>query len=129
MKRFRHHSYFARQRQTQRWLLPHVCFICRKAYRKPPAVAARRCPQCGGAMTGLSRKFATPARSDIRQWKKVQYLVEHGFFFQSVYRLSEGGGYCKVAYPASLADAREFVRLYAAQAIARNDGAAAPDES
>jgi len=60
----------------------------------------------------LSRKFSAPKSVDTEQWKKVEYLVAHGFFFQSVYEQREDGGYYKVAYPKTLAEAHEFISTY-----------------
>ncbi len=65
------------------------------------------CPQCGGIAVGLSRKFKAPARTDIAQWKKVEYLVCHGFRF-----FREHGPEGPVPYPSTLAEARAFVRRY-----------------
>ena len=56
-------------------------------------------------MAILSRKFAAPWTDDLEQWEKVEFLVAHGFLFQSVYEASESGGRRKVAYPNSLAEA------------------------
>ena len=60
-------------------------------------------------MTQLSRKFKAPKRSDTAQWKKVQFLVDHGFRFYSVYEKTERGS-SRVAYPRTLEEAREFVK-------------------
>lgn len=60
-------------------------------------------------MTQLSRKFKAPKRSDAAQWKKVQFLVEHGFRFYTVYELTEHGAN-RIAYPKTLEEAREFVK-------------------
>jgi hypothetical protein len=59
--------------------------------------------------------FAAPKTSDIAQWKKVRFLVEHGFFFQSVYELREDGGKYKVSYPRTIEEAKEFVGKYQEQ--------------
>lgn len=61
-------------------------------------------------MEMLSRKFSAPKAKDIPQWKKVQYLVEHGFRFQSV-REAESGQLVK--YPATLEEAKAFVQRFA----------------
>ena len=60
----------------------------------------------------LSRKFSAPRSSDLAQWKKVQFLVEQGFRFYSVYEPLVTGGMQRVRYPATLSEAREFVSLH-----------------
>jgi hypothetical protein len=49
--------------------------------------------------------------------KKIQYLIEHGFLFQSVFELREDSGHYKVEYPQTLKEAKEFVFKYKEQAI------------
>ena len=94
------------------YLFPYVCFACRKSFKrriKPgvPGLPDKVCPECGGVAIGLARKFKAPARTDIAQWKKVEYLVRHGFRFFSL-QGPEG----VVAYPETLAEARAFVLRY-----------------
>ena len=67
-------------------------------------------------MEMLSRKFSAPRSADVAQWKKVQFLVEHGFRFYSVYRPSESGGKQSVRYPATLEEAEDFVVAFREQA-------------
>ena len=109
MGTFRHHKHFPKARQAQSYLFPFVCLLCRKSYKKPTSLSARSCPECGGAMTQLSRKFKAPKCSDAVQWKKVQFLVEHGFRFYTVYEQTEHG-VNRIAYPKTLEEAREFVK-------------------
>ena len=113
---FKHHSYFAKERDEQSYRFPFVCFVCRKSFRKPYTVDTRVCPECSRPMVMLSRKFSAPRKHEIEQWKKVQVLVEHGFLFQSVYAQSEGGGAVTVPYPKRLADVAAFVAEYQGQA-------------
>ncbi|RMA63351.1 hypothetical protein C8C96_4438 [Acidovorax sp. 100] len=112
MKKFRHHSYFAKPRQEQQYLFPHVCFSCRKSFKKPMRVLPRLCPQCQGPMVMLNRKFSAPKMTDVDQWRKVEYLVSQGFRFQSIREQPSG---LLVRYPATLADAKLFVKRHAAQ--------------
>ncbi|ATA53306.1 hypothetical protein CKY39_08860 [Variovorax boronicumulans] len=70
----------------------------------------RLCPQCHGPMVMLSRKFSAPRMSDVDQWCKVEYLVSHGFRFQSIREQPSG---LLVQYPATLADAKLFVERHA----------------
>jgi DNA-directed RNA polymerase subunit RPC12/RpoP len=117
MSDFKHHKYFVKERQLQRYLFPFVCFTCRKSYRKPHTLASRYCPQCSTPMTMLGRKFHTPKMTAIDQWKKVQYLARHGFLFQSIYKTGSSGSGGTVPYPVSLAEAPQFVLEYRDQAV------------
>jgi hypothetical protein len=112
---FKHHKYFAKPRQEQAYLFPHVCFHCRKSFKKPMSRSERLCPQCAGGLVRLSRKFKAPPSKDLRQWEKVKFLVEHGFRFYSVYQRT-GSGEIRVPYPSTLAEARDFVRAHIREA-------------
>jgi hypothetical protein len=68
-------------------------------------------------MLMVDKKFAAPKMADVPQWKKVQYLIEHGFFFQSVYAPIAPGVSLRVKYPKTLAEAKRFVIEHQAQAI------------
>ncbi len=70
-------------------------------------------------MVRLSRKFSAPATADTIQWKKVQFLVEHGFLFQSVYESTESGGRQQTSYPATFEHAKEFIVAFKSQAVNR----------
>jgi len=59
----------------------------------------KKCPQCRGVAIGLSRKFKAPRKNDLAQWKKVEYLVRNGFYFEPIGE----------PYPKTLRDAMEFV--------------------
>jgi hypothetical protein len=109
---FKHHKHFPKARAAQTFLFPHVCFTCRKSFKKPAGLSQRRCPECAGALTQLSRKFKAPRTRDRSQWEKVKFLVDHGFRFYSVYEASDHGGQMKVGYPKTLAEAREFVAIH-----------------
>ena len=67
-------------------------------------------------MEMLSRKFSAPKSADVAQWKKVQFLVAHGFRFYTVFRPSEWGGKQSVRYPATLEEAKAFVLAFREQA-------------
>jgi hypothetical protein len=66
-------------------------------------------------MVLLSRKFSAPTAIDKAQWKKVEFLVAHGFVFQTVYETPRGGR--SVRYPATLDEAKGFVVEFADQAV------------
>jgi len=119
MAKFRHHSSFAKDKHIRSYLLPNVCFDCRKTFKKPVSDVPRKCPQCAAEMVALCRKFSAPRSGEVQQWQKVRFLVEHGFFFQSVYDQHDHGGWCCAKYPRDMAEAREFVVKYQSQALAR----------
>jgi len=80
-----------------------------------PEVFYRKCPRCGDWALDLGRNFKPPKSSDKAQWAKVEFLVQHGFVFQKIYREADGG-FLQVRYPETLAEAKEFVEHYADQA-------------
>jgi hypothetical protein len=123
MANFKHHSNFTKERDRQRYLFPFVCFGCRKSFRKPHSQHVHLCPECAKPMIMLGRKFHAPKRSELRQWRKVQFLVEHGFLFQSVYKLSLSGGQQTVPYPRTRREAIEFVQIYRDQAVSSSPSA------
>lgn len=120
MSKFKHHSYFQKDKNVQGYLFPNLCFVCRKSFKKPVSKEPRLCPDCGGVLFEVSRKFTAPKKTDKAQWEKVQYLCEHGFRFQSIYEQREDGGFYRVSYPETLKDAREFVVKYQEQSISVN---------
>lgn len=62
----------------------------------------------------LSRKFAAPRSKELAQWEKIRYLIDHGFRFYPVFEPS-CGGMKTVRYPATLAEAKDFVQRFAPQ--------------
>ncbi len=98
------------------WLIHFACFACRRSFKRKvecgAAVYVKPCPNCSGQALHLGRHFKPPKRSDEKQWRKVEYLVRAGFFFQHV----ENADTCQVPYPETLEDAREFVVTYRSQA-------------
>jgi hypothetical protein len=94
---------------AQVFLFPHVCFGCRKSFRRPPADVPRKCPDCGGPTVQLSRKFKAPRKDDLAAWRVVEYLVRCGFTYRPIY-LESGE---LVAFPGTLREAESFVRLHA----------------
>jgi DNA-directed RNA polymerase subunit RPC12/RpoP len=117
MSIFKHHSYFPKDKDVQNYLFPNLCFECRKSFKKPRSEKVRTCPECGGSLIEVSRKFSAPKSTDKSQWEKVRFLVKHGFIFQSVYEQKNDKGYYKVSYPKTLKEAHEFVIKYKDQAI------------
>ena len=113
---YQNHKKFPKNKDIQRYLFPHACFACRKVFRKPFSEQGRICPQCGVALVLLGRKFHNPKSTDIPQWKKVQALVECGFFFDPVYRATETGAKVAVPYPRTQAEVPAFVAEFKSQA-------------
>ena len=109
------------------YLFPCICFGCRKTFRKPPSETPRPCPDCSKPMIMLNRKFSSPKSRDVEQWKKVDYLVQHGFYFFSVYRTAENGKKISVPYPARLADAPSFVKEFMGQSARHRRAAEEPE--
>ena len=68
----------------------HVCFSCRKAFKKPADVAqngivlgVRRypCSQCGLEMTPVGKNFRAPKQRDLSAWRAAEILVRAGVTF------------------------------------------------
>ncbi|WP_146009499.1 hypothetical protein [Deinococcus planocerae] len=77
----------------------HVCFECRKQFRKPLTFQAARspsgnlfnvhglgmgaatypCPQCGQPMTVMGKNFRAPAQADAEGWEVARRLAAAGF--------------------------------------------------
>ena len=105
MRKYKHHSYFATDSAKQAYLLPNVCFACRKSFRRPKSEGTRKCPDCGGVVVALDRKFKAPRKGDLNAWRVVQYVVDSGLRYQSI-RLGDG----KLAtYPRTMRQAVAFV--------------------
>ena len=117
MRTFRQYRYFPRKRLSHTYLFPHVCFRCRKSFKKPNREERRICPQCDGSLRALSRNFSAPRSTDTEQWEKVQYLVAHGFVFHAVYEQREDKEHYRVRYSQTLEEAKAFVIQYRDQAI------------
>jgi hypothetical protein len=66
-------------------------------------------------MVMLNRKFSAPKKRDAEQWAKVMQLVQHGFYFFSVYQIGENGKKVPVPYPAHLSEVPHFVTEFREQ--------------
>jgi hypothetical protein len=86
MPKLTHYKNFAKASFIQNFRYPHVCLACRKVFKQPHSAVPRACPNCAELMIELSRKFAAPKSTDVAQWRKVAYLIQNGFHFESVYR-------------------------------------------
>ena len=68
----------------------HVCFACRKVFKKPhfypflyPKEKGKKapvysCPECHAPMTYMGYKFRAPASAAIKAWKKIEDGVKLG---------------------------------------------------
>ena len=50
---------------------PFACFDCRKSWKRP-AAEDPTCPECGGPLRSMGRKFKAPRRGDRRGWDQVR---------------------------------------------------------
>jgi hypothetical protein len=98
-------------------LYPYVCFRCQKSFKRKvdEELPEKTCPQCGNIAVGLSRNFKAPRVGDFKQWKKVAFLVKHGFTFFHQYDANGN----RVAYPATMSEAKEFVVRYSIKSSQR----------
>ncbi len=102
---------------------PFVCFSCRKQFERnwDCKTNFKKCPECGETTIRYDHKFRVPKRTDEAQWKKVEFLRDHGFYFQRVYDQVEGGAYQYANYPKDLNEAKEFVEKYEEYSINLNE--------
>jgi len=91
------------------YLIAYACLNCRKSFKRFYAanMLTMKCPQCAGAAHRTSRNFKAPKSSDIEQWRKISFLLSHGFRFNTI---RENGK--RVPYPIDLELAKEFVIRY-----------------
>ncbi|WP_028544864.1 hypothetical protein [Paenibacillus taiwanensis] len=70
----------------------YACFACRKVYKQTSqyelteeerSQMKHSCPQCGALMKDMGHDFKAPKQSDIKQWRKVEILFQHGFTYHS----------------------------------------------
>jgi hypothetical protein len=103
------------------YALSYACFTCRTSNmrhfelepcRYPKSI---NCPVCNDLAIDLGRNFKPPKKSDIAQWKKVEFLVEHGFLFQKIRPIKDS--FDSVPYPDTFAQAKDFVVTYKRYAV------------
>jgi len=97
-----------------------ACLHCRKSFKREFDLDEGRpselkCPECGGTAYNLGRHFKAPKKSDTKQWKKVEFLIEHGFRFQKIRPIKNSLD--SVPYPETMEEAKEFVKKYKEFAI------------
>lgn len=93
---------------------PFVSFTCRKQFERnwDGIENFKDFPECGEKTIRYDHKFRVPKKNDDTQWKKVEFLRDHGFYFQRVYNIIENGIYQYASYPKDLKEAKEFVIKY-----------------
>jgi hypothetical protein len=98
-----------------------VCTNCRKAFNirlganiKPSLI----CPECSGDTIILSHLFRSPKIDDLKKWKVVEFLIDHGFLYQHIYETYTPSNVLsgQLHYPETLKEAKDFVVKYKAQA-------------
>ena len=104
---FKYHRTFVKEKAIQSFLYPSVCFGCRKSFKKPKTLLVIICPECDGNLIQLSRKFKAPKKSNKSEWNVVKFVVNSGFFYQTIY-----SGNSPVKYPKTLTEAEVFVEKH-----------------
>jgi DNA replicative helicase MCM subunit Mcm2 (Cdc46/Mcm family) len=108
---------------TTPYNMAFACLECQKSFKREFDLSKEfpltlKCPNCGGISHNLGRHFKAPKKTDAKQWAKVKFLIEHGFFFQKIYDKNNNG--LNIPYPKTLEEAEEFVVRYKEYAIQRN---------
>ena len=102
------------------YTMAFACLACRKSFKRQVDLSSECpgeliCPDCGGTAYNFGRHFKVPRKNDLKQWKKVAFLFEHGFRFQKI-RIGSGH-HDVVPYPRTLEEAIEFVVKYQEYAL------------
>ena len=102
---------------TTPYNMAFACLDCRKSFKREFNLSEGcpkelTCPNCGGTAHNFGRHFKPPKKNDLKQWKKVSFLFEHGFRFQ---KIRPNG--IDEPYPKTLDEAKEFVIKYKDYAI------------
>lgn len=92
-----------------------ACLDCRKSFKREFNLVVEcpdelKCPDCGGLAHNFGRHFKAPKKSNLKQWKKVEFLFEHGFRFQKIRPVKNSLE--SVPYPETLEEAKVFVEKY-----------------
>ena len=103
-----------------------VCLNCRKAFNISSDYTVHvpeKCPECSRKLVVFNHKFRPPKQSDIKAWKVVAFLYEHGFNYQHIQKsipyeilknMPESERYEE--YPTNMKEAKDFVTIYKSQA-------------
>ena len=103
------------------YAMSYACLKCKTAHKRHVEGSpidyplTMECPICKEKMYRVGRHFKAPKKNDSAQWRKVEFLIEHGFLFQKI--RPNSGSYDSVPYPETLEQAKEFVVKYKEWAI------------
>ena len=98
------------------YAMSFVCLSCKTSNMRQLGCApcdyplTSECPICNDVTFNLGRNFKTPKKSNADQWRKVEYLISHGFLFQKI--RPDGINSESTPYPNTLAEAKDFVVKY-----------------
>jgi len=98
------------------YAMSYACLNCKTAHKRhidgdPIAYPLiMECPICKEKMYNVGRHFKAPKKSDSAQWKKIRFLIAHGFLFQKIRPNPNSSE--SIPYPDTLEEAKEFVIKY-----------------
>jgi uncharacterized Zn finger protein (UPF0148 family) len=88
------------------YLVAFACFKCRRAFKHPLIQGEweRICPVCKGTEYAMGRKFRSPAKDKILEWKIIELITIRGYWgdFQS----ATGR---RIPFPKTMEKAKEFL--------------------
>jgi predicted nucleic acid-binding Zn-ribbon protein len=97
-----------------------VCLNCRESFSTGRDFHLKSCPKCGDPYILYNEKFKPPKKDDLKTWKTIIFLRDHGFNYQHVYKdltiKQWDSRENMVEYPTTLAEAKDFVEIYKSQA-------------
>ena len=106
--------------------MPYVCFACRKSFKRRRRFGDEghraECPACHATAVALHPHFKAPRAADVRQWAKVQRLVEAGVYFCPLTDPLTGN---PVKYPDAAREVDAWVRQWSHLLHPRGDPAVA----
>ncbi len=98
------------------YAMSFACLNCRKSFKRhcdalPKDYPSKLpCIECNCIAYNLGRNFKPPKKSDIKQWEKIKYLIDHGFLFQKI--SIDPNSNESIPYPKDLDEAKDFVIKY-----------------
>ncbi|MDF1695331.1 MAG: hypothetical protein P1U56_05850 [Saprospiraceae bacterium] len=95
----------------------NVCFPCKKAFNQGTDftyIRNAKCPDCGVMMSPMNHRFRPPKKSALAKWKTIEFLIDHGFYFQHIVHPDLS---TYASYPETMSAAKEFVLKFKSQAL------------
>ena len=94
--------------------LPFICFECRTSFLRAHDLYRDKatCPHCSHQGIRYHPDVVLPDKSDEDQWQVLEFLKDHGFYYQPVYNDISLGGLMFVEYPQNMEEAEVFVEKY-----------------